>query len=68
MSVKSDKTFEEIVERLVAVFGIKPASEKVSARAPASSDKSPCEGAGESGYFADIVTTVPPFDNDTPDE
>lgn len=43
MGIKSDKTFEEIVERLVAVFGIKPSNASASDRDPDAADGSPSD-------------------------
>jgi hypothetical protein len=67
MSIKSDKTFEEIVERLVAVSGIKSSIESASDKKRAARATSPPDSE-PAVSDSDIVTGVPPIQADTPED
>ena len=58
MSIKGDKTFEEIVERLVALF--KPQPEDATA------DAGPQASSSESVERAPSPSTLAPADEDAP--
>lgn len=64
MGIKSNKTFEEIVERLVTVVGITPSNARAPDREPDPADASPPDPSAPGVSRTDIVTSVPPIQAD----